>query len=167
MPVGFRREGAEGEAFLRAEGEAAGQRRNAGQCGRGISIGIGGVVVIAMPFAGIGDKRALTGRTEAGTLARASQGGIFAGGKVLEVGSRVVDGRDGKRHGSSADDATVHAFVLAGLQALRQKKGTADHQEQSPDDERESICCHFHRANNLDSFLNGLSALFCQAQAVC
>jgi hypothetical protein len=120
-----------------------------------------------MPLARIGNEGALTGRTESGALARASQGGAFAIGKVPEMGGGVVDGRNGKRHGSSADDAIVHALVLAGLQALRQKKGTADHQEQSPDDERKSICCHFHRANNLDSFLNGLSALFCQAQALC
>ena len=95
---------------------------------------------MAIFLAGIGDKGALTGRTEAGTLARASQGGIFAVGKVLEMGGGVVDGRNGKRHGRSADDATVHAFVLAGLQALRQEKGTADHQKQCPDDKRDSFC---------------------------
>ena len=166
MPVRFGREDAEGETFLRAEGEATRKRGEAGQGGRGVVIDIGNVAFMAIPLARIGNEGALAGRTEAGALARASQGGIFAIGKVLEMGGGVVDGRDGKRHGSSADDAAVHAFVLAGLQALRQKKGTADHQEQSPDDERESICCHFHRANNLDSFLNGLSALFCQAQAL-
>ena len=95
---------------------------------------------MAIFLAGIGDKGALTGRTEAGTLARASQGGVFAVGKVLEMGGGVVDGRDGKRHGRGADNAIVHALVLAGLQTLRQKKGTADHQEQGPDDEGYFFC---------------------------
>jgi hypothetical protein len=167
VPVRFGREGAEGEAFLRAEGEATRQRGDAGQYGRGVSIDIGIIAFVAIPFAGIGDKGALTGRTEAGALARASQGGIFAIGKVLEMGGGVVDGRNGKRHGRGADNTTVHALVLVGLQALRQKKGTANHQEQCPDDKRESFCCTFHGANNLDSFLNGLTALFCQAQVLC
>ena len=140
MPVRFGREGAEGEAFLRAEGEAARQGRNAGQKGGGVPIGIGGIAVMAVPLAGVGDEGTLTGRIEAGTLARPAQGGVFAICEVLEMGGGVVDGRDGKRHGDGAQGAGFHILARAGLEALRQEKGTADHQEQCPDDERDSFC---------------------------
>ena len=140
MPVRFGREDAEGEALLRAEGEAARQRGKAGQGGRGFVIDIGHVAVVVVPLTGIGNEGALAGSIEAGTLARPSQSSTFAVGEVLDMGVGVVDGRYGKRHGRGADNATVHAFMLAGLQALRQKKGTADHQEQSPDDEGYFFC---------------------------